>query len=47
MYTFQINTLINFPIFDVFCMFQTSWVHSKDGSKHEEDIKNLKIKLKY
>ena len=40
MYTFQINTLINFPIFDVFCMFQTSWVHSQDGLKHIEDIRN-------
>ena len=46
MHTFQINTLIQFSIFDVFCMFQTSWVHSEEGSKCVEDVKNLKIELK-
>ena len=34
-------------IFDVFRMFWTSWVHSQDGSKHVEDVKNWKIELKY
>ena len=46
MHTFQINTLIQFSIFYVFCMFQTSWVHSEEGSKCVEDVKNLKIELK-
>jgi len=27
-------------IFDVLCMFQTSWVHSQNGSKHVEDVRN-------
>ena len=31
--TFQINALIQFFIFDVFCVFQSSWVHSQDSWK--------------
>ena len=34
------GSLFNFSIFDIFYMFQTSWVHSQDGSKHVEDINN-------
>ena len=33
MHTFQVNTLIQFSIFDVVCMFWTSRVHSQDGFK--------------
>jgi len=41
MHTFQINVLINFfSIFDVFCMFRSSWVHSQDGAEHVKDIRN-------
>ena len=32
-------------IFDIFYMFQTSWVHSQDGSKHVEDITQLKNRI--
>jgi len=39
MHTLQIYTLIKFFNFDVFGVFQTSWVHSQDGSKHVEDKK--------
>ena len=35
-----------FKNFEIFCMFWTSWFHPQDGSKHVEDVKNLKIELK-
>ena len=39
---FKLILYFSSSIFDI-CMFWTSWVHSQDGLKHVDDIKNWKL----